>query len=318
MRIFFKWAVFFAIVFVLQVAISHYFTKPWGTKLLDESLNNGDQILYFGDSVIGSAAASDKDKSSITDMLARLKPGISIADLSRSANHVGLFEAMIEHIARSRKRPEAVIIPINIRNFSPWYDRRPEFQFEKEIFYLTAPSPLVAYFYKPLAVFRAINVNAVPFAEYYQTPVYRGAKKIGTIGDFIHTTYAVETQENIASGFIFAYMFEIDPHHRQLESIRNMADLADRAGIKTYYYITPIDHVRGEKIHGEEFRKQAEKNTELVCAILEEKNHSCHNFAFSLNPDHFSSPILPSEHLNEKGRMFIAKEVAKMLSGDTK
>ncbi len=312
MKIFWSWIAFFIIIFISQIAISHFITEPWGARTLSETLDKGYDVLYFGDSTVGASADTDTDKAPISEMLARLKPKLSIIDLSRSSNHLGLYEAMIEQIVRSGKKP-AVIIPINMRSFSPWYDKRPEFQFEKEIFYMTAPSPLVACFYKPLAVFRAIDDNAVTFSEFYQTPVYRGKKQVGIVADFNDTVLATTTPENIKTSFMLGYMFNLEPNHRKLDSLRNIIDQADRSGFKVYFYITPINHEQGEKFYGEEFKEQMKKNTDTICAILKEKNHPCANLAFSIDSSYFQSPVLPSEHLNQKGKMFVAEEVAKML-----
>jgi len=124
--------------------------------------------------------------------------------------------------------------------------------------------------------------------------------------------FATSSAENIQNSFILFFMADLDSHHRKLESLRRLIDTADRAGVKVYFYITPLDHERGEKYLGKEFSDQVKKNTETVCAIIESKKHQCLDLSFSLSSDNFINPNFPDDHLNEKGRLFVASEVTKM------
>ena len=311
MKKFFLKCIFFtAIVIFCQVIIARY-TLPRIPELalLDQYLRDKYQIIYIGDSAIRSTAKSDRDKSSIVEMLARIYPSGAIGDLSHGAYHLGIYEAFLKHIAKSSIKPRAVILPINLRSFSPGWDMLPAYQFEREQFYFTAPS-FVTYFFKPLAILRAINLNTVTDAEYMQLPVYYGKEKVGKVSDFDNfQKYSATSTENIRNKFIFDYMYSLDKNHRKLKSLNIIVDTATQAGIKVYIYIHPIDFRAGEKYIGPDFVRQVTANTDTICLVLMEKALPCVNLALQLDSGYFNYESYPNEHLNEKGRKFIAEEV---------
>lgn len=309
-KFFFQCILFIAIVILCQVIIARY-TAPRIPELalLDQYLSDKYQIIYVGDSAIRSTAKSDRDKSSIVEMLARIYPSGAIGDLSHGAYHLGIYEAFLKHIAKSPTKPRAVIVPINLRSFSPGWDMLPAYQFEREQFYFTAPS-FATYFFKPLAILRAINLNKVTYAEYSRLPVYYGKEKVGIVSDFDNfQKYSATTTENIRNKFIFDYMYNLDKNHRKLKSLNAIVDIAARAGIKIYIYIHPVDFMAGEKYVGPDFTKQVAANTDTICFVLAGKGLPCINLALRLDSGYFNYESYPNEHLNEKGRKFIAEEV---------
>ena len=103
----------------------------------------------------------------------------------------------------------------------------------------------------------------------------------------------------------------MDKNHEQFKLLNNIIDLAGETGIKLYIYLTPINFEEGARYVGPDFIKQTTTNAEVVCSVIKEKNLSCLNLAFSLNSGYFASPIYPNEHLDEKGRKFIAEQINK-------
>ena len=277
--------------------------------MLDKYLNDRTQIIYFGDSVIKYAGPDDKDKSTIVEMLSKINPTSTIGDISHGGYYLKIDEEIFKYILKSPNKPEAIILPINLHSFSPGV-KGPGYQFEKEIFYLKMPR-LVTYFYKPLAIFKAININTVAYSDYAKLPVYYGKEKIGVAGDFDNPAIYDPTTENIRKLYVFTFMQNLDKNHEQIKLLDNMIDLANKTGIKLYVYLTPINFEEGAKYVGPDFIKQTTANAKVVCSILKEKNLPCLNLAFSLNSGYFASPIYPNEHVNERGRKFIAEQITK-------
>lgn len=308
-KLFYQFIIFITIIVLGQVIVARYMTAQIPEiALLDKYLRDETQIIYFGSSDIKHAPLKDTDRSSIVEMLSKINPAYTIGDISQNAYYLGIFEALFKHISKSPIKPKAVVIPISLMSFSPGWDKFPGLQFEREQFYFTKP-PLIAYFFRPLTIMRAINTNEVIFSEYQQLPVYYGKEKIGIVSDFDNPKYRTTTTENISNKFIFLYMGSLDKNHRKLKSLDNIIDLADKAGIKLYVYINPIDFKNGERYVGPDFVKQTTANTETICSILKEKNLPCLNLAFSLDSSYFDYSIYPGEHFNEKGRKFIAEQV---------
>ena len=311
MKKFFYQSIIFSILIVIGQAIIAQYVTPYYPEriLLDKYSRDKTRIIYFGDSVIKYAGPDDKDKSTIAEMLSRINPTTTIGDISHGGYYLKIDEEVFKYILKSPNKPEAIILPINLHSFSPGV-KGPGYQFEKEIFYLRMPR-LVTYFYKPLAIFKAININTVKYSDYSQLPVYYGKEKIGVAGDFDNPAIYSPTEKNIQKLYIFTFMQNLNRNHEQLKSLENIIDLAGKAGIKLYVYLTPINFKEGVKYVGPDFMKQTTANTEIICSVLKEKNIPCLNLAFSLDSGYFASPIYPNEHVNEKGRKFIVEQITK-------
>ena len=167
----------------------------------------------------------------------------------------------------------------------------------------------VTYFYKPLAIFKAININTVAYSDYAQLPVYYGKEKIGVAGDFDNPFVYSPDVESVRKLYVFTFMQNLDKNHEQFKLLNNIIDLAGETGIKLYIYLTPINFEEGARYVGPDFIKQTTANAEVVCSVIKEKNLPCLNLAFSLNSGYFVKPFYVNEHVNEKGRKFIAEQI---------
>ena len=71
------------------------------------------------------------------------------------AYHIGIYLEYAQYIVAQENLPQVVIIPINLRSFSPEWDMRPEYQFEKEARFLRSKNSLfIQSFDKPLSIFQ--------------------------------------------------------------------------------------------------------------------------------------------------------------------
>ena len=306
----YKLVIFILIVASLQVILVQYILAPIPeVKLLDKYLQEKYQVIYFGDSVLQYTDVSDTDKSGVVKMLSKINPSVTIADMSFSAYDAGVYEAMMKYISRSPYKPEAIIIPIGLRSFSPEWDSRPVYQFEKQKFILSAP-PLLADFWRPLAIFGVIKENPISDQQFFNTPVYYEKTQIGAVLYFENDElFASTSPENIRNKYVYSYMGSLSPDHRKLKSLENLLDSAKEQGITVYVYITPLDYEGGQEFVGPDFMVQTKVNVDLICSIVLAKNVPCLNLAFSLGSEYFSHPVYPSEHLRQAGRQFIAEKV---------
>ncbi|MDO8743456.1 MAG: hypothetical protein Q7J30_02830, partial [Candidatus Azambacteria bacterium] len=162
-KFFYQLIIFIVLVVISQAVVARYITPYYPERLLlDKYSREKRQIIYFGDSVIKYAGTDDKDKSTVVEMLSKINPSITIGDISHGGYYLKIDEAVFKYILKSPNKPKAIVLPINLHSFSPGV-KGPGYQFEKEIFYLKMPR-LITYFYKPLAIFKAININTVVYS----------------------------------------------------------------------------------------------------------------------------------------------------------
>jgi len=313
MKFFFR--AFFVFIFLLLTfqIITDSFLKPFPRfDLLNTYLEEKKQIIYLGDSVIFSGANNDTDHSSISEMTEKMNNGITIGDYSSPAYNPILYEGIMDYLSRQSYKPEAVILPVNLRSFSPLWKDNPMFQFEKEKFYFTSQIPLLYHFYKPLAVMRAINANTISWDSYYGIPVYYGEKQVGTMKDFDNEKkFASSTEAKIREKYIVSYLFNLKQDDRSLLALERTLDIATHSGIKVYLYITPLDHEKGEDYFGKDFTTQIQKNAKIVCDMVKEKGFQCLDLSSRLPHKNFSTPDYPVEHLDQSGRTYVAEQVTK-------
>ena len=103
-------------------------------EAFDQQNESAADILYFGDSVLQRISRDDKDIKTLSEMVARrLEPVYKTCILAHSAYTPRIFLALSQVFKIMRNCPKLVILPINIRAFSPQWDCRPHWQFEREI-----------------------------------------------------------------------------------------------------------------------------------------------------------------------------------------
>ena len=125
-------------IFILLVFFSHLFVElmimsvpVFGEKQISEE-NNHNDVFLFGSSVEKYTNRNDKDKRSISEMIDSLSDKYHVESISGNAYHMDMFLALSKYIIKNLSHPKLIIVPINMRTFSPEWDKRPEYQFEKE------------------------------------------------------------------------------------------------------------------------------------------------------------------------------------------
>ncbi len=302
---------FLAIVLGLQLILGH--KVPAKIKLLDRAMSGEMDIVFFCDSTNFAYSMQDRDKRTISQMLQGMMPGRNILTMDHGAFSMDIYAAFCRYISRSENKPNVIIIPVNMRSFSPGWDQRPDWQFEQERFFLDYP--LLRPFFKPLAVFKAVSTNEIPLERYRNTGVYCDEELVGTVRefDFMTTDPNSVTDEDIRKKCIFQYMYPLTPDHRKLQSMLEIVKTLDAARIKTLFYMTPLDMESGEKYVPGRFHSRVCANVELVKKMLRNQNVELLDLSQSVPAAQFSWTIYPNEHLDQSGRLFVAESLAKAL-----
>lgn len=300
---------FILLLVVAQILIARYVFN-WDDQVMtiDAAVREKADILYFGDSVIRDSPATESNHKSIAEFLADAT-GTSVADLSQGAEDAKLFSAMTEHIVNSGAKPVALIIPVNLRSFSPEWNRRPGYQFERQKFLLTEPA-FLGYFFQPLAVFHAFKIPAVTQEEFLNSPVRYATTTVGTVADFENAEkFKMVTAENRREKYLYFYMGSIEENNEEFLALKETLRKAKEAGIPAYVYITPIDYKGGVASIGKDFLTQVTNNINMVCSAVASLTVPCLNLAFTLGSGNFSAVGYPGEHLYAEGRQYVAEQL---------
>jgi hypothetical protein len=304
---FIKTLLFFVIIALLQMIIGPRITGDFKhLRQLKKYLNKPIDILIFGDSSNWYTAKKDTDKRSISRMLRDRLPGCTVRSITHAAYHPEVYAAFCEYIVRQKTLPRIVIIPINLRSFSPEWDKNPRYQFEKQKIILEGGLHLA--FYHPLRVLK-YKFNAISRKEYFNTPVFNGNKEIGKI----------KHMHGIKNQFILKYMYPLTPGHRKIKALVKIANLLSRHNITAVFYFTPIDYRAGERHLPGQSTGRLKENITFIESLLKDTGHGCHllNLSLDLKSRYFAWQEKGSinEHLNQEGRQYAAEKLAETLRG---
>jgi hypothetical protein len=291
-------------------------------ELLDSYTGAGEapEVLYFGDSVLFRVAHEDKDKTDLGHMVvANLRPFYKTCCICHGAYTARNFYYLARLLKVTAHTPKLVILPINMRSFSPQWDYRPVWQFEWEIgaieSFIADPKGTIPKYPEKLppdfeqARFESIEVN------------YLGTN-LNRIGQF--TAVIAEKpvseegkRERWKTIFIFHYMHKLSSEHRTLLKLIELATCLSSQGIRLLIYITPVNYEAGKRYVGQLFDQTLTANVELIKHRLARTGCSSGNLVVAdwsrmLGSKEFFHDSDPTEHLNEQGRKRLAEEIAAM------
>ncbi len=301
---------FFILALALEFVNENYFGSFEEMKQVEDALGNGTRIIYFGDSVIKSSGNG-------LDLFMEENLGEKIEVVAHEAYHLGVYEAFANYILTLDKRPEIVVIPINLRSFSPEWDTRPLYQFRSEILKLNTKENLFEGLYvRGHDLFGESGEKIMmDNMKWKQQEVFFGDEKVGLVKDFVYEIKGNEENltELVKNKFIFQYLYKLNGNERKITSLKNLINKYSANGIKVIVYITPIDYENGEKYVGIEFRKIVEENIEIIKNNIDESKADFIDMGFDLESVNFNYIFVPNEHLKEEGIQYVADKISEKI-----
>ena len=177
MRDFFlKLVAFIAILLTIQVVVSamHPPVLPEEILELDQQLQAGVDIVYFGDSTL----IYPEGEPTIPEMLRNLLPTHALGDVVHPAYQLDLYERYVNYLVEHNSQVKAVIIPINMRSFSPEWDLRPTYQFEREKTVLTYGLLVSRLFYRLFDTLGQFD-SSIDQNDFLEATVFNGDQPVG-------------------------------------------------------------------------------------------------------------------------------------------
>lgn len=281
---------------------------------IEALLEEGVDVVYFGDSTTIDIAPDDADIRSLPEMVDDALPEQRVGRIAHYAYHGEVYEGYSRVLAESDSPPVTAIIPISMRAFSPAWDLRPDWQFEKEKFLLQHRAMWSRIVLKPLTVFRYVDVAPISREEFEATVVYFGENAAGHVRDYEGSWDGESPEAYFQGQFIYRYAYPLSKEHRKLEALVRTVRNLHGAGIEPIVYITPLDHASGERWVGEEFLVQLEANVRLVMEVFAAEGVEVIDLSRSLGADAFCYEGEVHEHLDEGGREFVAEELVSALN----
>jgi hypothetical protein len=282
-----------------------------------DSPQYGPDVYYLGDSVLERISRYDDDQRRLDEMVReRLLGQFKVGCISHTAYQLRVFYHLIRALEKMRQRPQIVILPINLRSFSPQWHLNPLWQFDQEV---KALEHYLADSQNRLSNIKELVKNAKLFAQFDNTPVSYPNTPFKYIGEFraiVNTRPETEEQRKfrLQQIFTFHYMHALTPDHPKLMCLDQVTQLLLRMNVSMCTYITPVNFQAGVQYAGEAFSKTSKENSEIVSNTMQPYRHipqvtflDCSRL---LNSEYFFSEDDPTEHLNQEGRKRLASVIS--------
>lgn len=286
----------------------------------DSRWMTGSDILYLGDSVVERVSWHDNDKRTLDRMVAETLDGkYSLLCIAQAAYHFRVYYHLLEVLRCMRNKPELVILPVNMRCFSPQWDLNPSWQFEEEILALKA--------YPQTRKIPAIrgNADALTYSETERNLALNlPFTELKCLGQFLDIIKNIPTDpqgkfRRRKQIYILHYLNTLQRNHRRLEYLGKTLDLLSELNIRALLYITPINYEGGMRHVGARFmdivRANAKVVQDYIYPWLRKDRVGFLNLQERLTSDHFFHADELTEHLNQTGRMMVAQALVKKIEG---
>ena len=279
--------------------------------------------LIFGDSVYSRISDRDSDKRNLAKMIQDEFNPLAVSLIHYSAYNIEIFYTVCKLLKYTKYKPKYIIIPINLRSFSPQWYLNPNWQYYDEIENINNFIRLNKTYKKYFPVYRSINSGL--WNTFLHSRVKFHQSNLGSIQDFeeVKDNNVMAKHDRLRTIFIYHYLYYLNKNHEHLHLFNKLVDLTLDLRINLFFYFTPVNYNAGVKFVGKDFSKWLCKNTDFISTYLirgnqkkidnirYNKNVYLMDFSQCLNETNFFNENNATEHLNENGRRYIAREIFK-------
>ena len=282
------------------------------------------EVLVLGDSSDLFVSRFDLSRRPLLRMtVQRLAPRRTCV-LAHFGWHFGVLKALLQAVASMPTQPCVVVLPMNLRQFSPQWAENPNFQFRELMAAAsafaadpTAGVPLVPPFPRGDLTrggaadprewerFRAVRVACK----------WRSEDTIGEYLDMIATSPADAAARHERLRDVFAFHWLPGDNVERLAWLAEAVQVADGFGARIVGHMSPINYEAGRRFVGPSFDDLIAGRVDAARRVCEDSvGDSGHltvdDLTHLLPSDRFFYPADPTEHYDEIGRARVANRIA--------
>lgn len=279
------------------------------------------EVLYFGDSVAHLVSRHDEDRRPLATMVRdALAPTLAMASIVEPAFHAEVYLSLVRALATLQQRPRVVVVPVNLRSFSPEWALNPKWQCNEVLraleHYLANPAGDVPSVRNGVAGTGAERWRYLNARVDY--PRHPGAKVADFHAVIADRPTAPEAQARRREAiFTFHHLFPLPADGPGLRALGQLAREVDTLGCRLLTYVTPLNHEAGTRVIGETFVTTVAEHVATVEATLRAGRPTAappRDWSRLLPADAFFHDLDPTEHLNEQGRSHLCAELVAAIA----
>lgn len=277
-------------------------------------------VLVLGDSVMERVSWHDADTRTLGRMIADACQPVRVCVAARRSYHPVLFLALLDLLARLPGRPAQIVLPVNLRCFSPQWNLNPIWQFGEELRRIRSLPAERATAFTPLKALAPEDLPG-PWAEFQALPLTMPGLDSRNMGEFYRLSkkQRIEGEEGrprTAELFRVHYQYSLDDGHRQLRALADIRDAAATLGSRLLVYLTPVNHRSGTLLAGSAWEQTLLSHAAKVRQIFEgHPGVDFHDWSRRFGPEAFFHANDPTEHLAETARKDLSAELSGLLLG---
>lgn len=276
-------------------------------------------VLLFGDSVVHRVARGDRQRKGLATLVTEGLQPAQVCSVVGDGYHPGLYRPLVKIVAAAGRPPRLVILPVNLRSFSPQWSEHPLWRHDDLI------AAAESYLAQPSRGIPRITTRQREYAIRNDRYLGITCRYIGDsrtqVSEFVsairhrHRDPALELLRQRAI-FTFHYMFELSQDNKMLKSLVSLIREVKALGALLLVYVTPVNVEAGEHLLGPLFLKTVTRSVGLIEGAVKEAMEgeagAYHDWATLLPARAFFHMLDPAEHLNESGRSELSERIVQV------
>ena len=272
-------------------------------------------VLYLGESSTFHVDPRDTDRRTLLDMVAD-ESAMSVAPIRGPGHGPALWSEFIRVLASLEIRPRAVVVPMVVRTTALHLRAHPVYSYPQSLARLRA-IPHADASIRPWG--RWTRASEADYERFHALTVHTRWGGERTIGDWRRllrgARYRLDDRDFRATLFDYFHGEVITEENPGVLEWRRLGERLRDYGVPVVSNWTPVPLEAGEELFPGEFREQVEQNFAVIeRAFLE----GVGPLALPAPPEHvpddeFIEPRDGTEHLNEAGRLRLARGIVSRL-----
>ncbi len=285
-------------------------------------------MYYFGESSDFNTRDDDSIKNRISEITNFFFPTLKITTIDKPATHAGIFRQWLTQINLSSKKPNALIITLNLRSFdATWIHSKLETQLQESMV-LTKPYPnLLNRFLLSLQAFdnkteqqREADMiddwtNArleFPFPFRYKTT--REWDHGMAEGGYLKTDGTWDNEKiQLACHYIKAYSFNLKEDNPRVRDFDAIADWCRQHQVPLYLNLLAENVQYADSLVGKELVFLMRQNRDYLVKRYHKNNCTVVDNLELVDGKEFTDQNWTTEHYGYRGRMIIARNLSESL-----
>lgn len=285
-------------------------------------------VYYFGESSNITYKPGDSTQKSISELSALFYPQIRFTNINKYATHAGIYRYWLYQLNTQKKLPEAVIITLNLRSFdAAWRHSKLETPLQQSLI-MGSPLPnLLNRFLLSLQAFdsktekererdmlKEWKTVALRFPQPFKYKTVREWDDAMANGGYLNSDGSWNTKKiTLACHYIKGYAFNLDEKNQRVRDLDAIYDWCFKNKVSLYFNLMAENVQYADSLVGKELVFLMRQNRDYLVKRYNKENCVVVDNLEAVSGKHFIDQNWTTEHYDDRGRMRIAKNLARAM-----